>query len=283
MFMVNLRRVLAALGVIVTLAPAASAQPAITLPAPAVTVPFLPSPSGLWTVTVGGGGQMQPDFEGAKNYVFSPVAIFSMHRAGSTEQFRSPRDGAGIALIDFDGFQAGPVGKYTAARTASSYSELNGLGDVNFTVQLGGFAQYFPVDWFRARVEVRRGFGGEDGVTADFSADVIVPLLDRFTWSGGPRFTLENTAATAPYFGITAAQSLASGLPIFDASGGSHSVGAGTQLRFQFDPQWEVHSYVEYDRLLGDAAASPLVTLRGSPNQLNAGIGASYSFDLKIR
>src|SRR5208282_2661165 len=116
-----------------------------------------------------------------------------------------------------------------------------------------------------------------------FSADVIVPLLDRFTLSGGPRFTLQNTAATAPYFSVNAAQSLASGLPIFDASGGSHSVGAGAQLHYQFDPQWEVHSYVEYNRLLGDAAASPLVALRGSPNQLNVGVGASYSFDVKVR
>jgi outer membrane protein len=50
-----------------------------------------------------------------------------------------------------------------------------------------------------------------------------------------------------------------------------------------FNPQWEVHSYVEYERLLGDAANSPLVTARGSPNQTTVGIGASYSFDFKIR
>ena len=45
----------------------------------------------------------------------------------------------------------------------------------------------------------------------------------------------------------------------------------------------EVHSYVEYNRLLGDAAASPLVTLRGSPNQMNVGAGASYSFDVRLQ
>jgi outer membrane protein len=44
-----------------------------------------------------------------------------------------------------------------------------------------------------------------------------------------------------------------------------------------------VHSYVEYDRLLGDAANSPLVTLRGSVNQTTVGVGASYSFDVRIR
>src|SRR3984893_12859095 len=276
-------RVAAVLLVTLTLSAAASAEPVFTLPAPPVTLPFLPSPSGLWTVTLGAEAQMPPDLEGAKHNLLSPSPIVSIHRAGSSERFRSPRDSSGIALIDYNGFRAGPVGKYRAARTASSYAELNGLGDVKLAVELGGFAEYFPVDWFRARVELRRGFGGETGVTADFSADAIVPLSDRFSLSGGPRFTWESTNATAPYFNIAAEQSLASGLPRFDAKGGPHSVGAGSQLHYQFDPQWEAHSYVEYSRLLGDAGVSPLVTQLGSKNQVSFGVGASYSFDVRVR
>jgi outer membrane protein len=262
---------------------AASAQPVITLPQPAARLPFLASTSGDWTITIGGGGELQPDFEGAKRYTFSPVPVFSIHRAGSSQPFRSPRDGASIALIDFAGFRAGPVGKFRGARTAGSFTELNGLGDVKFALEIGGFAEYFPVDWFRTRAEVRRGFGGHDGVVADFSADVIVPVLERFSLSGGPRFTLQDSRATAPYFSIDPAQAMASGLPAFDAKGGAHVLGAGAQARYQLSPQWEVHSYLEYDRLLGSAAASPLVTLRGSPNQTVVGLGASYSFDVRVR
>jgi outer membrane protein len=259
------------------------AQSAVTLPAPPFTLPFLPSPTGLWTVTIGANGGAQPDFEGARRYMFTASPIFSINRAGATDRFLSPRDGASFALFDYGGFRAGPVGKLKPARTAANYSELNGLGDVKLAVELGGFAEYFPVDWFRARVEVRRGFGGHEGVVADFSADAIVPVVERFTLSGGPRFTLESSNATAPYFSVTAAQALASGLPVFNAQGGAHSVGAGTQLRYQVTPQWEAHSFVEYGRLLGDAAASPLVTLRGSPNQVSAGLGASYSFDARVQ
>ena len=72
-------------------------------------------------------------------------------------------------------------------------------------------------------------------------------------------------------------------MPVFDAKGGLHSVGVGTQLRYQITPQWEAHSYVEYQRLTGDAAASPLITQRGSPNQTTFSIGASYSFDVRVR
>jgi hypothetical protein len=58
--------------------------------------------------------------------------------------------------------------------------------------------QYFPFDWFRTRIEVRRGFGGQDGVVADVSADAIAPIWQRPTLSGGPRFTLQNSAGPGP-------------------------------------------------------------------------------------
>src|SRR5215467_7183687 len=121
----------------------ASAQSAVTLPLPPFTLPFLPSLSGLWTVTIGANGNVQPDFEGARQYRLSALPIFSIHRPGSTEGFVSPRDGASFALFDWGGLRTGPVGKVRAARTDAA---LNGLGDVGLAVELGGFTEYFPVD-----------------------------------------------------------------------------------------------------------------------------------------
>jgi MipA family protein len=261
----------------------ASAQTAFTLPAPPFQLPMVPSASGTWTVMVGIGGEYKPDFEGANRAMLSPIPIFAIRRAGSSEQFRGPRDSPSIAFLDFGDLRAGPVAKFEAARKQYNYSELNGLGDVKAAVELGGFVEYYPVDWFRARVELREGVVGHNGTVADFSADFIVPVIQRLTISAGPRFTWESTQATSPYFGIDAVQAMTSGLPLFNAKGGAHSYGAGTQVSYRINPQWEVHSYVEYERLLGDAAASPLVTLRGSPNQTTFGVGFSYSFDVKIR
>jgi MipA family protein len=274
---------LAALGATVAVFDRASAQTAFTLPAPPFELPLLPPVSGNWTVMIGAEGQFRPDFEGANHSSFSPIPIFSIRRAGSVEPFRSPRDNASIALIDFGDLRAGPAGKFVSSRKASSYSELNGLGDVKTAFELGGFIEYFPVDWFRVRNEAREGFGGHQGVVSDFSADFIVPATRAITVSAGPRFTWESTKAVSPYFGIDAVQAMATGLPVFDAKGGAHSAGVGAQVKYRIDSQWEVHSYVEYDRLLGDSAKSPLVTARGSVNQTTVGIGASYSFDFKIQ
>lgn len=244
---------------------------------------WLDSIPGDWTVTVGVQGKVSPAFDGAKEYEVEPVPIFSLRRAGSAARFRSPIDGASISLIDVGGFHFGPAAKFKRGRDEGDYREaLRGLGDVDFTVEAGLFAEYWPGDWLRTRVEVRRGFGGHEGFVADFSADLVRSFDKRWTLSGGPRLTLADNNAVAPYFGISPTQSALSGLPAFDAKGGLYSVGAGTQLRYQWTPQWEVRGYVEYSRLLGDAASSPLVTERGSPDQVTFSLGVSYSFDIKL-
>ncbi|WP_314962062.1 MipA/OmpV family protein [Bradyrhizobium cosmicum] len=274
---------LAALGAILAIPQPVSAQTAFTLPAPPFDVPMLPSPSGNWTVMVGIGGDYTPDFVGSKNGKLLPIPIFTIRRAGSIDQFRGPRDSASIALLDVGNFRAGLAFKYVASRKSDKYVELTGLGDVKAAYELGGFVEYYPVDWLRLRSELRQGMGGHTGTVADVSADVIVPLIQRLTISAGPRFTWKSTKATAPYFGVDAAQALASGLPRYDARGGAHSVGFGSQISYRISPQWEVHAYVEYQKLLGDVADSPLVKLRGSSNQTTIGLGASYSFDFRIR
>jgi outer membrane protein len=206
------------------------------LPAPPIELPVLPPVSGTCTVMVGAEGASTPDFEGAKRSMFSPMPIFSIRRAGSADQFRSPRDSASIALIDFGDLRAGPAGKLVTSRKADNNSELNGLGDVSTAFELGGFVEYFPVDWFRTRGELRQGFGGHHGVAADWSADFIVPVIQRLIVSAGPRFTWESTQATSPYFGIDAVQAAAAGLSIFDAKGGAHSAGAGAQVSYRINP-----------------------------------------------
>lgn len=278
-----LTALLAALGLAAAALDPAAAQTAFTLPAPPFDLPVLPSLSGNWTATVGIGGEYRPDFQGSKNWMLIPIPIIAVRRAGSVGGFRGPRDGASIALIDFGDLRVGPAAKFVAARNSKDHSELSGLGDVKAAFELGGFVEYYAVDWLRLRGELRQGIGGHQGAVADVSADFIVPLIDRLTISAGPRFTWKSTKAVAPYFGVDAVHSLTSGLPVFEAKGGANSVGFGSQVTYRINPQWEVRAYVEYEKLLGAAADSPLVTRRGSSNQTTVGLGASYSFDFKIR
>jgi outer membrane protein len=53
------------------------------------------------------------------------------------------------------------------------------------------------------------------------------------------------------------------------------------QARYAWSPRWATHGFIEYERLAGDAANSPLVTQRGARDQIQVGIGATYSFDMR--
>jgi MipA family protein len=249
---------------------------------------FAPPAPPDWIVTLGLEGRMIPAWPGAPDsrYTFTGVPLFSLRKAGTPPDFFGPRDSFGFPIIDLGQFKFGPAVRLVWQRKASDYAALNGLPDVNYAVQAGGFAEFWAVPWLRLRTEIRQGFGGETGVTGDAFLDAIVPM-GPFRLSGGPRVTLQSAAAVSPYFSITAAQAAAAnlaGLPpltAYRAGGGLYSYGAGSELAYFFSPQWETHAFVEYERLTGDAADSPLVTQRGSPNQFTFGLGATYSFTMQ--
>ena len=237
--------------------------------------------SNDWTVTIGVEGRVMPTYEGSNGSMLRPLPMFGIRRAGTPWKFRSPRDGASIAILDSGQFRLGPTIKLRTDRKESADTNLRGLGDVAWAVEAGAFVEYWPMDWLRTRVELRQGFGGHHGLVSDLTADLVVPVTPQLTLSGGPRLSLSSAAATSPYFSITAAQSVASGLPVYDAGGGVRSFGAGAQARYEWSPQWATHVFTEYERLSGAAASSPLVVQRGKRDQIQVGIGATYSFDMK--
>ena len=253
--------------------------------APAVYTPPVPD----WIVTIGAEGRIIPEWPGAsdKKLGWSALPLFSIRKEGTPPDFFGPRDSFGFSLINTGMFQLGPALQFINERKASSYAELNGLANVDYAAQVGLFANFWPLPWLRLRGEARQGIGGETGITGDIFLDAVVPV-GQWTLSAGPRVTFQTAAATSPYFSFTAAEAKAANMsgqpPLpttgYTAGGGLYSYGAGTQLQYTFSPAWTAHAFVEYQRLEGSAADSPLVTQRGSPNQLTYGLGATYSFNM---
>lgn len=250
--------------------------------APAATGPSIltSTPSNEWIVTIGVEGRVLPKFEGADSAMFRPLPILRARRADTPDEFRSSRDGLSVAILDTGKFKLGPVAFFRFGRKESDDSSLRGLGDVNWAFEAGGFAEYWPAEWLRTRLEVRQGFGGHHGVVGDLSADLVFPVTPQLTLSGGPRLTAGTAASMSPYFSITPTQAALSGLPVYDARGGLRSYGLGTQATYKFNRQWATAIFFEYERLAGDPANSPLVTLRGSRNQVQVGIDLTYSFNI---
>ena len=54
-------------------------------------------------------------------------------------------------------------------------------------------------------------------------------------------------------------------------------------LLYQLDRHWGLYGYAKYERLIADAADSPIVRTIGSRNQFSGGVALTFTFDTGIR
>lgn len=240
---------------------------------------LLMPPEG-WTVTIKGNVLTSPEYPGAKSNGIIGYPSGSIRKAGTPASFSTPDDGIGFALFDTGWLKAGPVASFVGARKAKDHPSLAGLRDVDWTIEGGVFAELWPMEQLRMRAELRHGFHGHHGLVADLGADWVVKH-GAWTLSAGPRVTLSSKAFMEKYFAVDAAGSVASGLPTFNPGGGFKSVGATVAAKYDWNKAWSTTLWARYDRLTGDAGASPIVKQRGSTNQYTLGGIVAYSFDFK--
>jgi outer membrane protein len=253
-------------------------------PVRAADMPLPPAPSAAseWIITVGGDVRGIPRYPGSNAFDTAGAPYFDMARPGSPEKFHGPIDGLGVAVFDNRVLAFGPVGTIIWQRDPNDSSTLNGLPGAGTTVNIGGFVDYWAVPWLRSRAEVMQGFGAGTGVTGRFLMDAVIPVTPAVTISGGPRVRYVTSGTANAYFGISPADSLATGLPAYHAGSGWQALGAGTQLKYRFNPTWATYTFVEYEKLVGPSANSPIVTgLGGNASQWTFGLGLTYSFAVR--
>ncbi|MGU3493160.1 MipA/OmpV family protein [Xanthobacteraceae bacterium A53D] len=234
-----------------------------------------------WYLTIGASARMAPEYPGADDYGFRPGFIFRISKASSLNSFRSVDDNPSIALYDTGRFRIGAVGRLDWGRDQDDSDRLRGMGDVDFSVEAGGFAEWYAMDWLRLRGELRYGFGGYSGLMGDLAADVIVPY-ESWRFAFGPRMKIAGSGYTQAYFGVTPLQAFSANylfnpLPVYNAGGGVLSYGVTAQLTKNFNNGFEAGVFGTYNRLVGDAADSPLTQ---SENQFLAGVSLSYTFNM---
>lgn len=232
-----------------------------------------------YRVRVGLGAQLQPEYIGADGTRVAPLFDVDIARGSDPFRFEAPDDSFGIRLISSDRFAAGPVANIEGSRKDSDVGAL--VGKVKTTIEAGAFAEYMAGDSFRVRGELRKGLGGHKGVVGAISGDYIMRDGDNYVFSIGPRVSFSSGRYQRAYFGVDDEAALASGLPVYRPDAGIHAVGLASGLSYQFSQRFGMFGFASYERLVGDAAKSPIVREFGSRNQLSAGLGLSYTFTVK--
>lgn len=258
--------------------PSLGARAADPGPAPDPAPP--PPAPDLWIVTLTGTVQAGPRYPGSDRFSLSGYPSLSYRRAGTPARFSAPDDGLSIALVDTGWFRAGPVARFQGGRSREADPDLFGLRRVRWAVEPGAFVEFWPVDRVRARFEIRHGVNGHHGFVANAGIDIVQPV-GPLTLSIGPRLAFGDDAFTQTYFGVTPFEAaLNPFVHPYRARGGITSIGLLGAATYVWSPQWATTLFAGYDRLVGDAGASPITRRIGSPHQLTVGARLSYSFTM---
>jgi outer membrane protein len=225
---------------------------------------------------VGIGPQVQPDYPGSDKVIVTPLYNLSTARGDTPFDFSAADQSSAIPLINTGGFSFGPAVNFEGSRRRKETSLA--VDEVGVSVEAGGFAQAWLGSSIRARAELRKGVTGHKGLVGNVMLDYVARDGDKWLFSVGPRVSLSDNKYQDAYFGVNPIAAARSGLPVYNPGGGVHAVGASATTIFQFDRSWGIYGYAKYDRLVSDAADSPIVRTIGSRNQFSGGAALTFTF-----
>lgn len=245
-------------------------------------------------LTVGVGAIYGPSYEGSDDYVVTPVPVVQGRLKGVEI---TPRPGG--AALDFVpdgkdakiGFSLGPVATYSRNRNwqiedpvVRSLGKLDSALDLGVNAGVTVYRLLHAYDSLTASADVKWDLIGAHGAT------IVTPQISYFTpLSRGALVTLNVSAKHVDgdyadyYYTVSPDQSLASGLPQFDAKGGWASVGAGFLAGYDLDGNLlnggvAIFLLGSYNRLMNDAKRTPFTSIRGDADQWLIGAGLGYTF-----
>ena len=222
------------------------------------------------------GPQAYPAFPGSDKFDIGPFIDLDRARGDEPFGFEAPDESFGFSIVKTGGFSFGPALNVEGARTAEDVGA--DLPKVKFSLEPGGFVAVDLTDSFRLRAELRKGVTGHKGWVGTAGADYVMRDGDAWLFSIGPRVTWANERYQDAWFGVAPADATASGLPAYDPGGGIMAYGATASFLTELGPNWGIQAYAKYDRLVGDAAGSPIVRQLGSRDQFSGGVALSYTF-----
>jgi outer membrane protein len=201
-----------------------------------------------------------PVYQGADDYRLVPIPAIDIREGWF---FANLRNGIGIAPIDSQAVTIGVgavfIPGYRRRDVPAGIDRLSdGVGARLFaTIRTGGFVSTFGA--------VKGVSGGTEGATADASLSYPIALSSRFTLTPTIGATWANRRHNDRYFGITAAESLASGLPRFTAGAGFKDVSAALTASWRLTDRITVSATGSVTSLLGEVRDSPLVERATQP------------------
>jgi len=213
-----------------------------------------------WRDILGLAAEAQPAYAGAHAYRVRGGPVIDIQY--SDIAFASTGDGIGYNFLRGDHYRVGAAVAYDfGRRERDDYANLRGMGDISAAPVAKLFGTFVLSKKFPLilRVDARQILGGANGTVGDVGLYMPLPGSSRkFVMFAGPSVTLATHRYLQSEFGVTPAQSLASGHPVFDAHAGIESIGVGfSATRFLTD-HWLLNIDAAITKFKGSPDVSPV-------------------------
>ncbi|WP_420006252.1 MipA/OmpV family protein [Arenibacterium sp. LLYu02] len=226
--------------------------------------------SKKWEFVLGGGAFYGPTFEGSNESEATGLPFFSVTY---DDRFTLGIDGLSAKVYDNSGFSLTTKLGYEFGWTEDDDPDLAGLGDVEGGATLG-FGIEYNADPFIVYADIDRSLGDSEGLVGKFGVEVSRPV-GRVLLGAGLSATYADANHMQSYFGVTTAQSAASGYATYTPEAGFKRADLELSATYMFSENWMLRGQVEFGQLLGDAADSPIVQEK---TQTTAGLFVAYRF-----
>ena len=223
-----------------------------------------------WEFVLGGGAIYGPTFEGSNQSETKALPLVFITY--------NDRLSLGIGGLSVKLYDQGPLSLttrlgYDFGRSEDDDPDLAGLGDIEGGAAVGFGLEYNPAP-FKLHADIDRSFGDSDGLVGKFGIELSRPV-GRVLLGADLSATYADANHMQSYFGVTAAQSAASGYAQYTPDAGFKRADLELSATYMFADSWMIRGKIEIGKLLEDAADSPIVQ---EPSSITAGIFVARRF-----
>ncbi len=190
--------------------------------------------------------------------------------------FAGTSNGIGYQFATPSMYQVGLRVTADLGRRESASAALAGMGNIDWSPEIGGFANFnITPEWFLTS-SLRYGAGNDhDGMQVDVGAGYTTQLSERWRGAVGIAGTYVNAAYMREYFGVSTAQQMTSGYGTYIPGAGWRDIRANASVTWFFATDFSATLGLSVRSLQGKAADSPLVS---EDTPIVGVLAVSYSF-----
>lgn len=233
-------------------------------------------------LTLGGGVDVAPRYSGSDKTRVSAAQVvdYSMDNGFFIGTTRGIGYGNNLGNLDYSAalsYRTGRKDKDVSSDSISSGSdELRGMGEIKGSAIVVPGLGYKVTDWLNLQVQgeipVSERDNGE-AVHFGISSPLYISPYNAVTLALTGSWGSDKYMQT--YYGVSAAQSAASGFARHDAGAGIYAYSLNLDWTHRLTSRWSVLAAAGVTQLTGDAADSPIVHRKTSPT---GSLKVTYSF-----